>query len=209
MVTILVGPDKHKFLVHRQLLSTRSSHFRASLSPTSGFKEGQEGIITLEEDDPEAFKLIVHFFYTGQAVGLGYSSAGLFAELVSPSVVEQPVPNTVSAPPAKASCRHYEWDSHGRLDRCALQLSLTSIDWANIMPLVPSIYFNLPFREYSAEEIQLADYEFLAGRPYVGPEAVKKARADSKVATQERAHVLQSSFLKAAIMAKMFCWDVR
>lgn len=63
-MTFLVGPDKTKFIVHKNQLVLQSTHFQRVLS--SGFQEEAEGIITLEDDDPAALKIIIEFLYTGQ-----------------------------------------------------------------------------------------------------------------------------------------------
>ena len=59
-VKLVVGKEKRAFLVHHDLLTT-SKFFKACLD--SGFREGETGTITLEEDDPDAIETFVKWLY--------------------------------------------------------------------------------------------------------------------------------------------------
>lgn len=66
MATILVGPDKKKFVVHQALLCSKSPYFTKAL--TGPFEEGQTGIVKLEDVTPALFRIIVIWLYTGKIV---------------------------------------------------------------------------------------------------------------------------------------------
>lgn len=63
MATLLAGPHSVSFLVHRNLLVSHSSFFKAAL--TSEFEEANTNIICLPEQDPEIVGLFVQWCYTG------------------------------------------------------------------------------------------------------------------------------------------------
>lgn len=66
IVTILVGPDHVKFEIHKALLCHRSAYFKGAL--TGRFKEAREGIVTLEDEDPETFSRFHAWLYTGSCM---------------------------------------------------------------------------------------------------------------------------------------------
>lgn len=59
--TILVGPDKKRFIVHETVLVHHSEYFRAAL--TSGFSEAKDKTITIEDACAETFEFFVHWLY--------------------------------------------------------------------------------------------------------------------------------------------------
>lgn len=59
MVTVSV--QKHKFCIHKNLLCNRSRYFRACFD--GKFKEAENKIFNLPDDDVEAFKLFVDWLY--------------------------------------------------------------------------------------------------------------------------------------------------
>jgi len=61
---------------HRFMLASRSCVFKAMLQ--DGFKEGQTGIIKIDDKDPEVIKDIVKFIYCGKLDKLGENAAELF-----------------------------------------------------------------------------------------------------------------------------------
>jgi hypothetical protein len=65
IVTIFVGPNRQKFVVHKDLLVTQSNYFKGALT-SNLFKEAVEGVVTFEEDDPDAFRLLVNWVYRRQ-----------------------------------------------------------------------------------------------------------------------------------------------
>lgn len=58
-VTILVGPDEVAFKLPRDLLGYYSPYFKACFN--GNFKEGQEGVLRLPEDNPEYIKLLGYY----------------------------------------------------------------------------------------------------------------------------------------------------
>ncbi|KAL2220328.1 hypothetical protein M432DRAFT_638476 [Thermoascus aurantiacus ATCC 26904] len=58
--TILVGPGKHRFFAHRDILE-ESPFFEACCKP--GFKEGRDKLIVLVDDDPSDFCSLLEFLY--------------------------------------------------------------------------------------------------------------------------------------------------
>jgi len=58
-LTIACGEKRYS--VHRALIATRSSFFEGACR--NSFLESQTGVIDLSEDDPEAVKHMVHYFY--------------------------------------------------------------------------------------------------------------------------------------------------
>lgn len=69
LVTVLVGPEKHRFDVHRALVCASSDFFQAALN--GGFKE-QGGEINLPDQETKTFKFFVHWLYTGKLRGFYY-----------------------------------------------------------------------------------------------------------------------------------------
>ncbi|KAK6001448.1 hypothetical protein QM012_002779 [Aureobasidium pullulans] len=61
MATILVGPDKKKFLVHQPLLCNKSQYFTKAL--TGSFEESRTGIVILEDISPVLFQIFVTWLY--------------------------------------------------------------------------------------------------------------------------------------------------
>lgn len=54
IVYIDVGPKAVRFGMHKELLSYQSEYFRACFE--SGFKEGTEGVVALDDEEPDTFK---------------------------------------------------------------------------------------------------------------------------------------------------------
>lgn len=59
--TIIIGKEEKKFVVHEHLLTHYSDFFRAAL--TGDFKEAEDKIVRLEEEDPTVFEFFVHWLY--------------------------------------------------------------------------------------------------------------------------------------------------
>ena len=68
-VTLLVGPEKTVFTMHKGLLCAVSSYFKAALE--GDFKEAQEQTIELSEDDPQAMKYFQLWLYTQEILDEG------------------------------------------------------------------------------------------------------------------------------------------
>ncbi|TAQ83611.1 hypothetical protein B7494_g8067 [Chlorociboria aeruginascens] len=61
MVEIYVGEERKLWVLHEDLLCDRIDFFASAFK--SGFKEGREKKMDLEEEDPEAFGLLVDWIY--------------------------------------------------------------------------------------------------------------------------------------------------
>lgn len=66
MATILVGPDKQKFVIHRTLLCSKSQYFTKAL--TGSFEESQTGIVILEDISPVLFQILVTWLHNGKII---------------------------------------------------------------------------------------------------------------------------------------------
>jgi hypothetical protein len=65
VITVLVGEGEAQksFIVHKELICTRSEFFRVSMKEV--WNQGKEGVIPLPEDDPQVFALYVQSLYVG------------------------------------------------------------------------------------------------------------------------------------------------
>ncbi|KAF2234753.1 hypothetical protein EV356DRAFT_514890 [Viridothelium virens] len=61
-ITVLVGPEAQRFVIHENALRSKSRFFEAALSKP--WAEARERRVTLPDDDPEVFKLYVQWLYT-------------------------------------------------------------------------------------------------------------------------------------------------
>ncbi|KAL8751310.1 MAG: hypothetical protein Q9184_006112 [Pyrenodesmia sp. 2 TL-2023] len=61
VVTVLVGPEKEAFHVHKTLLMSKSAFFRGAFE--CGFKEAINKTLTLDEDDPDCFSRYILWVY--------------------------------------------------------------------------------------------------------------------------------------------------
>jgi hypothetical protein len=99
-VIICVGPERKRYLIHKDLLTKQSEFFNKVLN--GNFKEAEENLIYLEEESPAAFDLLVGWLYEGRIPIIGPPFAGYKAAEVdttvryplSPGVILQPEHNT-------------------------------------------------------------------------------------------------------------------
>lgn len=61
-MTIYVGPNEKKWVIHEGLLTRLSSFFRAAFR--SEFQEAEDGVLRLPEDDPRAFEIFFAYAYS-------------------------------------------------------------------------------------------------------------------------------------------------
>lgn len=61
VVTVYVGPEKNPFYIHKTLLSSKSTYFRAAFE--GSFKEATEKSLYLADDDPHCFAFYVLWIY--------------------------------------------------------------------------------------------------------------------------------------------------
>ncbi|KAI9692771.1 MAG: hypothetical protein M1820_009370 [Bogoriella megaspora] len=59
MITILVGKEQRKFMIYEGLIRESSPYFAAALKKE--WSDGQEGVVRLPHDEPEAFKLYIQW----------------------------------------------------------------------------------------------------------------------------------------------------
>jgi hypothetical protein len=62
IVTVLVGPKRKRFHLHRDLICQRSPFMEKCLSKNR-FSEGEKNELYLPEDDPKAFAIVVDWIY--------------------------------------------------------------------------------------------------------------------------------------------------
>lgn len=65
-MTILVGPEEKRFVVHKAIISEHSKFLRAACS--KDFREGQEQIIRLPEVEVEPFSAYLQWAYRGDII---------------------------------------------------------------------------------------------------------------------------------------------
>lgn len=65
IITVLVGENEQQFIVHKNTICDKSKFFEAACS-SGRWKEGKEKLVRLPEVDPEAFRVYVHWVYTGK-----------------------------------------------------------------------------------------------------------------------------------------------
>lgn len=68
-VIIYVGPERKRYLIHKDLLTKQSEFFDKALN--GKFKEAEENSIYLEEESPAAFDLLVGWLYQGRIPVIG------------------------------------------------------------------------------------------------------------------------------------------
>lgn len=61
VVKIYVGRKRKEFIVHKNLICDASKFFNDAF--TGPFKEGQEGVMYMPEDDPESFSCFIEWLY--------------------------------------------------------------------------------------------------------------------------------------------------
>lgn len=59
--TVLIGPEEVKSMVHKELLTSHSNFFRAALNGC--FKEAEDRIVRLRDEDAGVFRFFVHWLY--------------------------------------------------------------------------------------------------------------------------------------------------
>lgn len=74
IVLVKVGPEEQKFTIHKGLLCAVSTYFKAALE--GGFKEAEEQMINMPEDDVEVFEHFQLWVYTGSFMEAGETEKG-------------------------------------------------------------------------------------------------------------------------------------
>lgn len=65
IATFIVGPEKHKFIVHSAKLCSRIDYFRKMF--LGGFQEATTSTATFPEDDKDSFDVLLKWGYSGQS----------------------------------------------------------------------------------------------------------------------------------------------
>ena len=64
LVSVGTGERTEHFNIHKQILCIASKYFAAALS--GNFRESYDNHLELQDEDPQAFKVLYHFLYTGK-----------------------------------------------------------------------------------------------------------------------------------------------
>lgn len=64
IVYVKVGPERQSFGFHKALLCRRSAYFKAALN--GNFKEAEDGVVILDDEDPHLFQVFNEWLYTGE-----------------------------------------------------------------------------------------------------------------------------------------------
>jgi hypothetical protein len=67
VVDVFVGPERKRYVVHKNLLTAQSDYFKKAL--TGSFMEAEENSIHLKEEDPAAVALLIGWLYLGVIPG--------------------------------------------------------------------------------------------------------------------------------------------
>ncbi|GAB1310892.1 Kelch repeat and BTB domain-containing protein 7 [Madurella fahalii] len=146
-VTLLVGPDHQKFVVHKNLLVSQSSFFRGALA-TNLFREAVEGVMTLETDDPDAFRLLVGWLYRGHI-----PRVQLYITKPDFSIQDTAQPSSTAGrvtPPLSIK------------ESVNVRFTLENRDFEGSQAIAGHLSFHPTYKSFSPEEIRLADYEAVA-----------------------------------------------
>lgn len=104
IITILVGPDEVAFLVHDMLLCAHSAFFQAACQGAGQFKETQERIVRLPEEDPAQFEEVIQWLYTQSLQhvtdGLGNPTSGEVEEIDAEQEPPQDPQAASTSPPS-------------------------------------------------------------------------------------------------------------
>jgi hypothetical protein len=203
MVTLFVGPARKKFVVYRGLLVKESQYFRSALG-SHMFKEAVEGVMTLEEDDPDAFRLLISWVYrrylpvvqpfvhkpdfNSQQNG-SQPSAG-DREQTPPLTIG--VDGGVGAVPENTANVRVEPEYSANMD----VEEEDGTDGDGVRGNNIHLSFRPTYNNFSREEIKLADYEALAVRrranqhfPITSPKMGKTKKAPLQACTPPSANV--------------------
>lgn len=92
IVDVYVGPERKRYVVHKNLLTAESDYFKGAL--LGSFMEAEENSIYLKEEDPAAVALLIAWLYHGIIPGTE-NLTNYFGPFIttrfSPSKIEIPV----------------------------------------------------------------------------------------------------------------------
>ncbi|KXX74335.1 Kelch repeat and BTB domain-containing protein 7 [Madurella mycetomatis] len=145
MVTLLVGPDRQKFVVHKNLLVSQSKYFKSALA-AGLFREAIEGVVTFDEDDPDAFRLLINWLYRGHIPRV---QPFITKPDFSIQGMAQPDAAATGAIPPSSIKEDTNILKRGR-------------DYDGSEIIVRHLSSHSTYKQFSPEEIRLADYEVSA-----------------------------------------------
>ena len=70
LVQIEVGPGQKKFTVHKDFVSDASTFLKAAFRENSDFRENNDQLVKLPEDDPDTFEAFLAYAYSDEFTGL-------------------------------------------------------------------------------------------------------------------------------------------
>lgn len=71
LITVLVGSEEHRFMLHQDAICGKSKFFTAACSKK--WREGQERLVRLPEIRPSTFKIYCGWVYTGQIADIAHT----------------------------------------------------------------------------------------------------------------------------------------
>lgn len=75
IVKLFVGKDRMEFTLHKKLICTQSSYFKAGFM--GGYREATENTMSMPEDHPDDVQMLVDYVYRGVKALDGASGAEL------------------------------------------------------------------------------------------------------------------------------------
>lgn len=80
IVFVDVGPEPKRFAIHKGLLCSRSGYFKAAL--TGNFREAEDQLVTLDDEDPRMFRRFNAWLYTDVLIEDGDTGAASWSSLI-------------------------------------------------------------------------------------------------------------------------------
>lgn len=143
VIDIFVGPERKRYVVHKQPLTSKSEYFRTVFN--GNFKEAQENSIHLKEEDPAAVALMIGWVYRGVIPGTGKKISAFAQPFVPQPTKKSDVPNATSINGSQYPfAPYYEAEPHSS---------------SGLRNAFHNIGFQPQYRMFSQEELRLADYE--------------------------------------------------
>lgn len=233
IVDVYVGPNRTKFVIHKQLLTSKSEYFNKALN--GKFREAAENQITLEEDPPEAFDLLVVWLYRGtfpktnermssafsmqdylQTPSFSTPISYLTDELLEGTYELPYLPTSLQVTPPVQTPNPFGAASTG--------FGAAPTAFGAAAPTETEVFVHIgaqtPYQAYSPEELRIGDYQ--VGLRYSDSESPPTAHATSPTETtlvettlelrlsgpKNISHTddLSLDLLKLCILAEKYCW---
>jgi hypothetical protein len=148
VIDIFVGPERKRYVVHKQPLTSKSEYFRTVFK--GGFKEAEENSIHLREEDPAAVALMIGWVYRGVIPGMERKISP-FAQPYAPNPLQKSdIPNANSIDGSRYPfAPYYEVEPNSS---------------SGMRNAFQNIGFQPQYQMFSQEELRVADYR--SGRRY-------------------------------------------